>query len=99
VLVHERLLMQRTVPDALMARAYAAADTVGSWAFAAAFLGAGAIVSLVGTRELFAVAGAGGIVVWLVASAALRGVWRDELGGWVAESEPREAAAVSRQMP
>ena len=99
VIVHERLLMQRIVPDALMARAYAAADTVGSWAFAAAFLGAGVIVSLVGTRELFVVAGVGGLVVWLAAGAALRGVWRDELGGWMAESEPPEATAVSRQMP
>jgi MFS family permease len=102
VIVHERLLMQRTVPDALMARAYAAADTLGSWAFAAAFLGAGTIVSLVGTRELFVVAGLGGIAVWAAASVGLRGVWHDESQpprGEPAAALASERPAVSRPMP
>ena len=74
-LVHERLLIQASVPDALMGRVFAAADTLGSWAFAAAFLSAGTLVSLAGTRELFAIAGAGGLAVWLAAALALRGTW------------------------
>jgi MFS family permease len=102
VIVHERLLMQRTVPDRLMARAYAAADTLGSWALAAAFLGAGTIVSLVGTRELFVIAGVGGLVVWITASAGLRGAWVDEPEppeGESAASLAAERPAVSRPMP
>jgi hypothetical protein len=99
VIVHERLLMQRTVADALMGRAYAAADTLGSWAFAAAFLGAGAIVSLIGTRELFALAGVGGIAVWAAAIVGLRGEWREEDAAEAVPPVPAERPAVSRPTP
>jgi MFS family permease len=95
-LVHERLLIQASVPDALMARAFAAADTLGSWAFAAAFLSAGALVSLAGTRELFVIAGAGGLAIWVVASIALRGMWAaGEAPGRVSPPE----AAIPRRAP
>jgi MFS family permease len=95
-LVHERLLIQASVPDALMGRAFAAADTLGSWAFAVAFLSAGALVSLVGTRELFVIAGAGGLLVWMAAAIALRGTWA---GGEVPGRVPAAKAAIPRHAP
>jgi MFS family permease len=78
VLVHERLILQETVPDSLMGRVFGVRDALGSWAFAAAFLGAGAILTVVGTRPLFLIAGAGVLLVWAVAAIALRGAWDDE---------------------
>jgi MFS family permease len=75
VLVHELLILQRTVPDRLMGRVFGVRDALGSWAFAAAFVGAGAILALVGTRPLFLIAGAGVLAVWAVAALALRAAW------------------------
>ena len=43
LLVYERLLIQTTVDDALMAASSASATRLSAWAFAAAFLAAGAL--------------------------------------------------------
>ncbi len=75
VLVHERLLLQRTVDEPLMARVFAASDALGSWAFAIAFLSAGALVTLLGTRALFLLAGVGTLLVWVASVRVLRHVW------------------------
>jgi MFS family permease len=75
VVVHERRLFQIGVPDRLHGRAFAVFDTLASWAFATAFLVAGVLISTLGTRGLFAVAGFGCLVVWAAAAAALRRVW------------------------
>jgi MFS family permease len=72
VVVHERLLLQRMVPDSLRGRVFGVADGLASWAFGAAFLGAGVLASLAGTRVLFVVAGIGGIAVWAVTALALQ---------------------------
>ena len=50
-------------------------DALLSGAFGVAFLTAGALVSLLGTRELIALAGAGALVVWLAAVLLLRRSW------------------------
>jgi MFS family permease len=76
IVVHERLIFHAAVPDRLMARAFALLDTLAGWGFAAAFIGAGAIISAFGIRPVFAISGAAGIVVWLAATLALRKVWR-----------------------
>lgn len=68
VLVHERLLVQRTVPDAHLGRVFGVAETLGSWAFCASFVAGGAVASLLGTRPLFLVAGGGVLVVWIVSA-------------------------------
>ncbi|MEX2196423.1 MAG: MFS transporter [Thermoleophilaceae bacterium] len=68
VVVHERLLLQRTVPDALLGRVFGVGETLGSWAFGFAFVAGGAIASLVGTRELLVTAGVGVLVVWAVSA-------------------------------
>jgi MFS family permease len=75
VVVHERLLIQLSVADALMGRVFAAGDALGNALFAAAFLGAGALLTVMGSRPLLATAGAGTLVDWAVAAAALRGRW------------------------
>ena len=73
--VYERLIFHAAVPDRLMGRAFAVLDTVGGWGFAAAFIGAGAVIAALGTRGMFVVAGAMGIAVWIVAWLSFRRVW------------------------
>jgi MFS family permease len=75
MLVNERLIFQRVVPDRLMARLFALSDTGSSWALAIAFVGAGALLSVAGTRTLFLVAGAGGIAIWACSAYGLRSLW------------------------
>jgi MFS family permease len=77
VVVHERLIFQAAVPDRLMGRAFALLETLGGWGFAAAFIGAAAIVSAIGTRGMFGIAGAGGVLVWAIAALSLRRVWTE----------------------
>jgi MFS family permease len=78
VLVHERLLLQVLVPDALLGRVFGVKDALQCWAFAPGFVCAGALVSLLGTRALLLLAGAGVLLVWCAASLALRQAWGDE---------------------
>jgi MFS family permease len=63
------------VPDRLMGRVFGVKDALASWAFGAGFVGAGVLLPLIDTRALFVLAGAGVLVVWCVASLALRPVW------------------------
>jgi MFS family permease len=75
LLTHERLIFQRVVPDRIMGRAFALADTAGSWAFAIAFIGSGALLSQVGTRTVLLGAAVGAGLIWLGAAWALRDAW------------------------
>ncbi len=72
VLVHERLFVQRVVPRRLLGRVFGVRDTLGSWAFATAFLGAGALLSLVGTRAVFLIAAGGVLLAWAIAVLIMR---------------------------
>ena len=75
VLVYGRVLIQRIVPEGLLGRVFGIKDALLSGAFGVAFLTAGALVSLLGTREVLAVAGAGAVLVWLAAALLLRRSW------------------------
>lgn len=75
VLVYERLLIQTTVPDRLMARVFGVKDGLTAWAFAVAFVAAGGLVEAFGARALIVAAGVGGLVVWAGARIALRRTW------------------------
>jgi MFS family permease len=75
ILVYERLLIQVTVPDRLMARVFGVRDGLSAWAFGAAFLTAGGLVQAVGARALIVAAGVCGLGVWLACRVALRGAW------------------------
>jgi hypothetical protein len=87
--VYERLIFHAALPQRLMSRAFAVLDTVGGWGFTLAFLGAGAIIATLGVRELFAIAGALGLVVFVLAWAAFRNVWTG--------SDAREPAAAQAE--
>ena len=89
VMVHERLLLQRTVPDALLGRVFGVGDTLGSWAFCASFVAGGAVASLFGTRELFLVAGGGVLLVWLSTVFRVGAAFAAQVG-----AEPYEALAA-----
>jgi MFS family permease len=77
LLVYERLLIQTTVPDNVMARIFGAKDGLTAWAFAIAFIAAGGLIEGLGVRALLLVAGAGGLVVWAGSTFALRHAWEE----------------------
>jgi MFS family permease len=85
LLVHERLIVQADVPDAVMGRAFGVKDSLASWAFGIAFFAAGALLTLVSPRELIGAAGVGGLLVCACTAWALG-----------RESEPRRPVAVAR---
>jgi MFS family permease len=74
-LVSERLICQKVIPDSFLARAFALFDTAGSWAFAIAFVGAGAVLSFTGVRPVLLAAGLGSVAIWALSNVALRGLW------------------------
>jgi len=94
--VNERLICQRVIPDALRARAFAVFDTAGSWAFAVAFVSAGAVLSLTGVRAVLLIAGLGSVAIWALSRVALRGLWEQEPGPEAARPLPPPATAAGR---
>jgi MFS family permease len=80
ILVYERLLIQTTVDDSVMARTFGVRDGLSAWAFAAAFLAAGGLIEAFGVRTVLVVAGLGGLLVWVLASIALRHTWEGAAG-------------------
>ena len=81
LLVYERLLVQTSVPDGLMARVFGAKDALTAWAFAVAFLTAGVIIEELGTRPLILLSGAGSLLAWVISALSLRRVWGEDAGG------------------
>jgi MFS family permease len=77
-LVHERLVIQMTVADSLMARVFGARDGLNAWTFAIAFVAAGALIETLGIRTVVQLAGVGGLLVWAVSTVALRRRWATE---------------------
>jgi MFS family permease len=70
--VSDRVLLQRIVPERLHGRTFGLLDAVDSWGFGGALLVGGALASAYGGRTTFALAGAGTLVVWLLAARVLR---------------------------
>ena len=75
LLVYERLLIQTTVDDNVMARTFGVRDGLSAWAFGAAFLAAGALIEAFGVRPVLIAAGIGGLLVWALSAIALRHAW------------------------
>jgi MFS family permease len=71
LLVHERIIVQETVPDRLLGRAYGVKDALSSWAFGTAFLAAGGILTVIEPRGLIVGAGVGGLIVAAACGVAL----------------------------
>jgi MFS family permease len=72
VVVHERLIFQRSIPQRLMGRAFALLDALGAWGFVTAYLVAGLTVSALGPRGAVAIAAGGTVIVIGYAVIALR---------------------------
>jgi MFS family permease len=73
LLVFERQIIQAFVPDRLAGRVFGIKDALSAWAFGSAFICAGALVTLLGVRELLIAAGVGTLAAWLGSTYALRG--------------------------
>jgi MFS family permease len=94
LLTHERQIFQKVVPDRLLGRAYALADTAGCWAFAIAFAGAGALVAQFGTQNVLLGAAAGATAIWIWAELALRSTWTG-----AADSRYAESSSAGSELP
>jgi hypothetical protein len=86
VIVYERQLIQATVPDRLAGRIFGMKDALSAWGFGLAFVSAGALITLIGVRELLIAAGIGALLSWLIARRMLANVFN--------EREPVLAAAA-----
>jgi MFS family permease len=73
LLVHERIIVQESVSDALLGRSFGVKDALASWAFGTAFFASGAVLTAVDPRELILGVGVGGLLVWVACVIALRG--------------------------
>jgi MFS family permease len=71
VIVYERQLIQAAVPDRLAGRIFGMKDALSAWGFGLAFVSAGALITLIGIRELLVVAGIGALLSWVVARRML----------------------------
>ena len=69
--VSDRVLLQRLVPDHLHGRAFGVLETIGAWGCAGSVVAGGLLASAVGGRATFAIAGAGMLLVLLLAARAL----------------------------
>jgi MFS family permease len=85
LLVHERLLIQKLVPDQMGGRIFGMRDALTAWAWALAFVAAPLLLNWLGTRATVVVAGAGAFAVWIVAAVLLRRV-----GAGIADKEEDE---------
>ncbi len=80
LLVHERLLIQKLVPDELGGRIFGMRDALTAWAWAIAFVAAPVLLNWLGTRATVVLAGCGAFAVWVVAAFVLRRAGDDALG-------------------
>jgi MFS family permease len=87
LLVHERLLIQALVPDALGGRIFGMRDALTAWAWAIAFVVGPLLLTGLGTRTTVVLAGASALGVWVVAAWLLRG------SGQVDAHEPEQVSA------
>jgi MFS family permease len=95
LLTHERLIFQKVVPDRLLGRAFALADTAGSWAFAIAFAGAGALLAQIGTTPLLLGASVAAAVICLWTAWALRSTWE----GDAADADYAVSSSAGPELP
>jgi MFS family permease len=77
VIVYERQLIQATVPDRLAGRIFGMKDALSAWGFGLAFVCAGALITLIGVRELLIVAGIGALLSWLLARSLLANAFNE----------------------
>jgi MFS family permease len=86
LLVHERVIVQETVPDNVLGRAFGIKDALASWAFGTAFLVAGGLLTVLSPQVLIGASGAGVMAVAAACGLALRS---ESLTPQAAGPEPR----------
>ena len=74
-LVHDRLLLGGSVPDALHGRLFALQKALTSLGFAASFVAASVLISTSGVQVTFAIAAAGMTAVIATAAPRMRAAW------------------------
>ncbi len=74
-LVHDRLLLSNSTPEALHGRLFALQKTCTSFAFAVSFLASGALIAGAGVQTAFLVSGIGLALVMASALPRLRAAW------------------------
>jgi MFS family permease len=74
VMSSDHQLVTRMAPEAIRGRVFGLKDSLDAIAFCTAFGAGGLIASIAGPRAVFAVSGAGALVVAAVAAVALRGI-------------------------
>jgi hypothetical protein len=74
-LVHDRLLLSHAAPESLHGRVFALQKACTSFAFAASFLGAGAMIAFGGVQIAFLCGGVGLVAVMIAVSPRLRATW------------------------
>jgi MFS family permease len=93
LLVFERQIIQAFVPDRLAGRVFGIKDALSAWAFGSAFICAGALISLIGVRELLVAAGIGTVCAWLASLQLLRGAFEER----EAQQPERERSGASAE--
>jgi MFS family permease len=68
MLVHERLIVQATVPDRLAGRVFGVRDALSAWAFGTAFVAAGVLLTVTNAKNVIVIAGAGVAFVAVLAT-------------------------------
>jgi MFS family permease len=74
-IVHERLLLQHTVPSALHGRVFGIRRMLVSWSFCGSYLLGGAVAASAGPRMLLFIAGTGMLCAFAWGVLSLRGSW------------------------
>jgi MFS family permease len=90
LLIHERLLIQKLVPDHMGGRIFGMRDALTAWAWAIAFVAAPVLLNWLGTRATVVLAGGGAFAVWIVAALLLRRV-----GDGIPRQDEEEEALAS----
>jgi MFS family permease len=94
LLVHERVIVQNTVSDSLLGRAFGVKDALASWAFGSAFFAAGGLLTVIDSRQLIIGVGVGGLLVSAVCAVALH---REGLPGDAPERRSRLGWGLRRR--
>lgn len=100
LVVYERLLIQHSFPDGMVARVFGIRDALTAWAFAIAFAVAGGLVAEIGASDVIALAGVVCLAMTAITALALRKRWTDQADeGYLALADPAAAPVAAPVAP
>jgi MFS family permease len=99
LIVYERLLIQHSFPDNMVARVFGIRDALTAWAFAIAFACAGGLVAEIGASDVILLAGGVCLATTALTALLLRGRWTDpaDEGHLAASPAPVAVPAAPRR--